>query len=69
MSYTPINKFKLKANAKEFLKSARRMSLYSIGKIHVPSDIFDALIESISLSDRDRFRDGIPFEGKVLVRV
>ena len=68
MGYTPINKFKLKSNAKDFLKTAERMSIYSIDKIHAPSDVFNALLESISASERDRFRDSIPFEGKQIVR-
>ncbi len=67
--YTPINEARLKSKeVKEFLKTAKKMRGYAIENIHVPRGIFGDLLESISPSVREDYTDGIPFEGKLLVR-
>ena len=67
--YTPINEFKVKSkDAKDFLAKAKKIRLYSVENIHVPTKIFDELVGSLSPSTREYYLDGIPFEGKLLVR-
>lgn len=68
MAYTPINEYKLKGKAKEFMKECRRMRSFSVKHIHVPPDIFSDLVDSISPSSRSACSDAIPYEGKILVR-
>jgi hypothetical protein len=67
--YTPINEFKLKSKeAKEFLVMAKKMRGFSVENIRVHPNVFNELMDSISPSVRDYYIDGIPFEGKLLVR-
>jgi len=68
MSYTPINEHKLSKVAKEFLKEARKMKSFSVKNIHVTPQIFSDLMDSMSPSVKTYYSDGIPFEGKLLVR-
>ena len=67
--HTPINEFKLSRENQEVLKQYKKMSLYSVNVIHAPKKFYDALIESISPASRDNFKDGIPFMGKVIVKI
>lgn len=68
MSYTPINIYKLRGKAKEFLKQCDRMERFSVSKIHVMPQIFSDLLDSISPASRSYYSDGIPYKGKTLVR-
>jgi hypothetical protein len=68
MSYTPINIYKLRGKAKEFILECDLMVNFAVSKIHVPSEIFVYLLDSISPADRADYADGIPYKGKLLVR-
>lgn len=68
--YTPINIHKLNKEAKDFLKECERFrGLFSISRIRVPHKIFDALVESVSPSERGEYSYSIPYDGKNLVRM
>jgi hypothetical protein len=69
LTYTPINQFKLKRESREFLARASKFKLFSVKNIHVPKEYYDDILESISLSERELYKDGIPFEGKLLLRI
>jgi hypothetical protein len=67
--YTPINEFKIKSKeTKEFLKKVKKMLNVKLEKIHVSPQVFSDLMESMSPARKSLYSDGIPFEGKLLVR-
>lgn len=69
-AYTPINEHKLSKKGQEFLKEAKRLKNFSIKHIHVPSEVFRDILDSMSPNERFFYSDSgeIPFEGKLLVR-
>lgn len=67
-NYTPINKWKISKASRDFLRKAEDMAKFPVEKIYVNKEIFDDLLEGISLSSKSFYSDSIPFEGKILVR-
>jgi len=68
-SYTPINECRIKSKeAKEFLRKLHKSLSFKLEKIYVSPQVFSELMDSISPSLREDYTDGIPFDGKLLVR-
>lgn len=67
-SYTPINIWKLSRTTQEVLKNAKKISKFNVKNIYLNYNEFSEIIESISPAWRNFYANGIPFEGKLLVR-
>ena len=66
--FTPINEFKLSKRGKEVLKECKEILKFNVDKVHVKSGDYSELLEGISPSERERFKESIPLDGKIVVK-
>lgn len=67
MANTPINLYRLKGKAKDFIIYAEKFTSSSVERIYANNDIFSQLLESIPPSIRVNYHDDIPFGNKKIV--
>lgn len=66
--YTPINYYKLSSRGKEIFNQCKDVLKCNVPHVHVfPSDFIE-LLDGISPSTRQFYIDGIPLDGKMVVK-